>query len=280
MKSFLIALLLFAITSLGLYAIWYIVRGKHVADKKAQEKREKETKARTKKKEPRREEGIGKDSYCYPKINDVMGYELVKVVNVPKALTFEGVSEEPKPKEKTWGDTPGIGMSKHSVSAVNDDEIRRMQMQAEGNDSSNIPFEDRRPAPVEKPENKPVPIQTETEAATDEPVSDGHDTTDDAININDLEDIQGMGVGDGWNTIHDDSDYEEHFGQDELVDNIINNNADRIDEPVYNEDAAWMQREMEAQQRMARTMKNISEAEQAVLNGEAAEFANRFTDDE
>lgn len=274
MLKILSAFLLFALTSVGLYVIWYVGRGRHTAEKKAQEKREKEKAAHSTKKQEKALGGAARGSYCYPKINDIMGYDFVKVVNVPDELTREIVAIESKPKDKTWGETPGIGMTRRSVSAVNDEELRRIQMQSEGNDSSNVPFEEKRPAA--KP--KEIPIEGTTENAPKAEGEEGMelDTVDlESMNPDDIEDFQSGG---GFTWVRND---EDMIGEDDdqNVDIIIDNNADRVDEPVINKESEMTIRELEAEKEAEEMSKRIynSESDEEMKN--ALEFAQRYQDD-
>lgn len=83
--TFFIAAVLFLTTAVILYFIWYAVRGRHSI-----ERRRRQAEARRRKTE--REDntkvrwGVDKHSYCYPKINDTMGYEFITVEKIPEDL--------------------------------------------------------------------------------------------------------------------------------------------------------------------------------------------------
>lgn len=91
-----IAIFLFGVSSLGTYVIWYIVRGR---------RKRLETQAPADKTEqkPEKEKKESGKPYSYPKINDVMGYDFVTVVDVPKELLSQ------KKEEKQWENAPAVG---------------------------------------------------------------------------------------------------------------------------------------------------------------------------
>lgn len=119
------AAVLVAVTLVLAYVLWYIVRGRYVRQRKQA------LKAMAKGNTPKREEP-GKDdgdwkkhkgSYCYPSINEVMGYEFVKVVNVTEAepIVPSGNPVMPAPvkeEQKTWGNSEGTGFTTQSNNAV------------------------------------------------------------------------------------------------------------------------------------------------------------------
>ena len=96
--NIIIAVLLSVLSILLTYAIWYIVRGRAKKDRLSGGKN-KGGKA------PAPQGPYGPQSYCYPKINEVMGYDFVTVVGIPAELRKPAAR-----KDKSWADTPGIGM--------------------------------------------------------------------------------------------------------------------------------------------------------------------------
>lgn len=102
-----IALAVFLLTLVPAYIVWYVVRGRHVRRKK-QRKEEDRKKAEGREKK-KGKWGVDKDSYCYPSMNDVMGYDFINVVQVPEELKQDnngGVKEE-----KTWDKSSGVGLT-------------------------------------------------------------------------------------------------------------------------------------------------------------------------
>lgn len=119
------AAVLVVITLVLAYILWYIVRGRYVRQQKQAVKAM--AKGNTpKREESRRDDGDWKKhkgSYCYPSINEVMGYEFVKVVNVTEAepIVPSGNPVMPAPvkeEQKTWGNSEGTGFTTQSNNAV------------------------------------------------------------------------------------------------------------------------------------------------------------------
>lgn len=112
--NIIIAAVLFLVSSAGAYVIWYIVRGRRkklgrAAGTPAPGGREEEKPdAKDKPSRP----------YCYPKINDVMGFEFVTVVKVPDELLADKAEVK-----KSWTDTPAVGLTAVSgAEPVNDED--------------------------------------------------------------------------------------------------------------------------------------------------------------
>ena len=119
------AAVLVAVTLVLAYVLWYIVRGRYVRQRK-QALRAMAQGNTPKREEPRKDDGDWKKhkgSYCYPSINEVMGYEFVKVVNVTEAepIVPSGNPVMPAPvkeEQKTWGNSEGTGFTTQSNNAV------------------------------------------------------------------------------------------------------------------------------------------------------------------
>ena len=125
------AAVLVVITLVLAYVLWYIVRGRYVRQRKQAVKAMARGNA-PKREESRRDDGDWKKhkgSYCYPSINEVMGYEFVKVVNVTEAQPIipSGNPVMPAPikeEQKSWGNSEGTGFttqSNNSVSTISSD---------------------------------------------------------------------------------------------------------------------------------------------------------------
>lgn len=109
-----IALALNVLTLAGGYALWYLFRGRRRKRRGEAGEAPDERKA-----SHGGWGGYGKDSYCYPKINDMMGFEFVKVVRVPEELTIGPGKEEDKTStEKAKPADRATGMRQVSVRAV------------------------------------------------------------------------------------------------------------------------------------------------------------------
>ena len=109
------AVLLFLFSSVFMYIFWYIIFG-----------RKQRKKGESSHEEPKHDNettqkgkwGVDKNAYCYPKINDVMGFEFVKVIKVNQ----ETASSEKKPEaQPTWEGSRGIG----GLTAVSSTEARQ-----------------------------------------------------------------------------------------------------------------------------------------------------------
>lgn len=116
-----IALAGIAVVLFPMYFIWYTVRGRHVKEKRRRQKAAAEQTAAGPRKKGKW--GVEKGAYCYPAINDVMGFEFVKVVDSPD-FSKPAPSEEDS-TENTWAKSSGIGtntVTQSVVSAVPNDD--------------------------------------------------------------------------------------------------------------------------------------------------------------
>jgi Cobalamin biosynthesis protein CobT (nicotinate-mononucleotide:5, 6-dimethylbenzimidazole phosphoribosyltransferase) len=136
MLNLVLALAMSLMTFFGGYAVWYVLRGRHrkLARRKAAEERADAADGRPA--EPRREGrwGVGRDSYCYPKINDAMGYEFIKIVHVDPGLLE---TAEPKKEQEVKEGTTVKGNTRTTVRTISPDEdpeeaIRKMEEAAYG----------------------------------------------------------------------------------------------------------------------------------------------------
>lgn len=118
MLNIVIASVLFILTLGLVYAFWYVVRGRRKVQNAATEKKPSpEEQAQAEETETKkRKEGYSRDDYCYPKINDIMGYDFVKVVEVPEHLRPKKDAAPAEPEEKhvpSWDKGSSSGM--HAV---------------------------------------------------------------------------------------------------------------------------------------------------------------------
>jgi hypothetical protein len=122
MLPIIVAFLLFVATLVVSYVIWYAIRGRRLRERdaalKAAEKKGRAEGARKKAKSSAKGKwGVGKDSYCYPGMNDVMGYEFISVVKVDENLTNPGEPETKKDSSpagapgRSWDNSTGIGLT-------------------------------------------------------------------------------------------------------------------------------------------------------------------------
>ena len=219
--NLLAATVLFLLTAAGTYVLWYLVRGRAVEKRKGRrEKGRKERKA---------DEGYGykegtidKDSYCYPKINEAMGFEFVKVVSVDESLrpvTAPVRKDEPSP-EADWNKSEGIGTMTLSVSAVpaGMDADKYLESLNEGNTVEGL---DEKAAPSggaqrAKPAKKAEALEpNDDDAPAEESISE--EELSYVANFN----------HDWMNREFDEDD--SPFASDDALDAMLDENADRID---------------------------------------------------
>lgn len=92
--SLVIALLFLAVTMTAGYGLFYLTVGRQLrARKAAATDRAKPVKKETKEE---KDAGIARDAYCYPKINDTMGFDFVRVIQV------DGPSSGKEEKAVSW----------------------------------------------------------------------------------------------------------------------------------------------------------------------------------
>ena len=212
---------LFLLTAAGTYVLWYLVRGRAVEKRKGRkEKGRKERKA---------DEGYGhkegtidKDSYCYPKINEAMGFEFVKVVCVDESLrpvTAPVRKDEPSP-EADWNKSEGIGTKTLSVSAVpaGMDADKYLESLNEGNTVEGL---DDKAAPSGGAQRaKPA-----KKAEAQEP-DDDEAPAEESISEEELSYVANFNH-DWMNREFDEDD--SPFASDDALDAMLDENADRID---------------------------------------------------
>lgn len=219
--NLLAATVLLLLTAAGTYVLWYLVRGRAVEKRKG--RKEKGRKERKADEGYRHKEGtIDKDSYCYPKINEAMGFEFVKVVSVDESLrpvTAPVRKDEPSP-EADWNKSEGIGTMTLSVSAVpaGMDADKYLESLNEGNTVEGL---DDKAAPSgggqrAKPAKKAEALEPDDdEAPAEESISE--EELSYVANFN----------HDWMNREFDDDD--SPFASDDALDAMLDENADRID---------------------------------------------------
>ena len=107
-----LAIFLFSLTTAAGYVVWYVIRGQR--DREMRKRRglkpDDEAQEPSKKAKKKLKWGLEKDAYCYPDINDVMGYEFVSVIKVPGELTKnQKAATKQEEKRPTWETARGIG---------------------------------------------------------------------------------------------------------------------------------------------------------------------------
>ena len=136
MLNLVLALAMALMTFFGGYTVWYVLRGRHRKQARRKAAEERAGAADGIPAEPHREGrwGVGRDSYCYPKINDAMGYEFIKIVHVDPGLLE---TTEPKKEQEVKEGTTVKGNTRTTVRTISPDEdpeeaIRKMEEAAYG----------------------------------------------------------------------------------------------------------------------------------------------------
>lgn len=117
------ALLLFLLSSIMLYATWYIIHGrkrKKTSRTSGDQPGDEPDETHERRSNRKKKWGYSKNDYCYPGINDVMGFEFVKVVK----LKDDAPSPVPAPAatggKPDWEQSRGIGsLSTVSSTGIN-----------------------------------------------------------------------------------------------------------------------------------------------------------------
>ena len=183
--SLVIALLLMFVTLALGYIAWYLLWGKH-------------HKEQNKESSPQISEqfisSMDRKAYCYPKINDVMGFDFISVVKVSEELT---TGHAPK-KENTRDDK-----------AENQDRLTGANGRvSQDEDEPNLPDE-------------VTPVDVSNSNSDEEPQTDYELVPTENISPYELEQLDKMAP---WTN----RDYDDGYS-DEEIDTIISNNADLID---------------------------------------------------
>lgn len=96
-----IAALLFILMSFVIYVTYYILWGRHRKNIRKEKKQQENRPNVFKGDDKNTRWGVAKDSYCYPIINDILGYEFIKIIKVP----VNGQKEEIAKEEQTENGT-------------------------------------------------------------------------------------------------------------------------------------------------------------------------------
>ena len=232
--NLLIAIILFLMTAFALYASLRLARRSRridaVSNKQSGEEKPNEDVQQVKKRKEKW--GVEKDAYCYPSINDVMGYEFVKVVKT--GTTNEQALQEPVEPEtrKPWEESQGIG-GLRTVSSTD------ITSESEEDEFYPDPTQPARPRPRfpnmpdhEENAQKEEKITDQTE--TDNNYDDEDVTEIPGINEEDLELMQNMPEMF--------RDYEPPVDSipDDGIDQLIDDNPEVVEEPVIDEEKVEM----------------------------------------
>lgn len=229
--NIIIASLLFLLTTALTYAAWYLVRG---ARRKKTALKEKDT---TQQQDPQEQYdgAYGKQSYCYPKINEVMGYDFVTVVRVPLVQ-----KAAPQPKRIAYDQTSMIGFTNGAVTASSSAQDEDEAMIREDDMETAAGMQETQSAQGHQP-NRQEPLT----ATMDEQ----------SVSVEDIELLNKATLCDWPNR-----DMDETV-TDEYVDEMINQNSDRIEESEPNEEQLRLSREQEALRRNSQMEKDLDDSE-------------------
>ena len=248
--NLILAILLFLLTTLILYAVWYIVRGRSIKERAAKDgDRRKEESQEGKGKDYA--EKISKDSYCYPTINEMMGYEFVSVINVPDELVDDIKEDTLAPSD--WEQSHGVGLT--AVPGLEGPKAQENDDPYPENDEESRRITWGSPSGAEKP------IQTEEDKGYETSVAD--------IDISDEELNYLTGVNQEW--AH--REYDDTSIDDVIFNNVLDNNPEMIErsEPTEEDLRTSMEREQirlmrEAEEKLADIDNGMDEAA-GILDG-------------
>lgn len=239
-----IAAALSLLTMLVLYVAWYAVVGRRIRLRKAERLRKAAEKGKAAPEPagtpPSGTAGTKKGTYCYPSINDVMGYEFVRVVDVPEDILGIPKAKEEQDAQKA-AKSRGIGARTVSVTTVSSGEdteraIREIEGEEEGNR-------------IAKGRGDGGPSQKEDAAATTE----GEGEQEDISTFIPAEDIEDLNDATVWNFGQwSNRDYDDDLPSDAEFADMIDSEPEIIEEPT----------DTEAQERIARDRESLRRYEE------------------
>lgn len=229
----LISFLLAAGTFFTAYVIWYTVRGRRGKASRGGDKNNSAKEENGGKKLPW---GVPKDAYCYPAINDVMGYEFIHVVKVGDELKEDNRTEKEKTEDIIKHQIMP-GMTAVGVTAVNTEESEGEEIPDDYSPENKISTRRNRPT---------SPVRDDRKANADDEQAEEPEVEKINIEQKDLDYLATMSSEIGWWPT-DEEEYVEgqdeafnlinghHLSMDDRIDEIINNNADKIEMPGNNQ---------------------------------------------
>lgn len=246
--NIIIAAALFLLTSLMGYIIWYILFGIKKKEKKGGES-PKEAKAP--KESTYESKTIPRSSYCYPKMNDVMGYDFVDVVKVPEEL----LNNKPKTVEDSFAEAKPAG-----ITAVTNEQ--------DGGPEGDI-YEPTAPV-KEKPHTEKAPSNEQKKEEFE--VADGYTVVNTETEL-DPEEISALNMmGGDWNH----RDYDQAM-DDEMLNAIMDNNAGDIEQADFTEEDLRIAREKEEMERFDELEKLLN-TKNNETEDDIKEFSRLFPD--
>lgn len=219
LTNIIFAVILATVTLAVAYVTWYVVYGRSLKIRKmnAESEEGEETQGR----KPAKGDGkYDRKSYCYPSINDDMGYEFVTVQKIPDFLLKK---EKVKAEEETpsWDETSGTGLSAVSSRGNdNDEEDGYYGIEEETGEGNKLPDKPQR----ENGRNDSY--SDDDDDGMDEHIGDSelekHDEIVTVLNINadELEQIS------NWDWGNDEQDEEI---SDEQLSSIVANNPGQVE---------------------------------------------------
>ena len=219
--SLVIAVLLVLLSSLIVYMTWYVIHGRKVRSRKAPEA---DAEPRGDKKHNKTRWGVDKDSYCYPSINDVMGFEFVKVVKVDDAQPAQQNEPNVKP---SWEESRGAGLM-----TVSSNETTQEREEDE-------PFPEADPWTGYKGRRNHDDsmrrrlLKTDTEETIEPQESQFGIPVDDEGEDTEVQNIHEM-MSDGAREAFGEWNHDEDFISDDKFDDALNDLVDNIEEPEMN----------------------------------------------
>lgn len=212
--------------------------------------------AKSKKKKQRW--GVDKDAYCYPHINDVMGFEFVKVIKVEGTNKAQAPGNEPA---TDWEHSKGVNglriVSSNDMQESNMDEPfpEERESRPRTMPSGTEPY-------IHKMQRKPYPLHDDTsDRQDDEPME--HDLTEEVdFPETELDYIQQA------QSVWGPSENRTLNIPDEQIDMLINENSDLIETPRMDDE----------QVRIAEEIENMEKVKRAIRNNEEKSFRQDLDD--
>lgn len=229
-----IAVVLFILTTLMLWGILLLAK-KRNGKKTTESTTENENEGEEPTHNGKEKWGVGKDAYCYPSINDVMGFEFVTVQKVENELLGTQKENEKKTEDDqpartvSWGESQGIG----GLRAVS-----RTQQASSTQEDDAFPEEGnpQRPAPYSARN-----AQQNTQRA-EEPVEEVKETEEvEGISEEELDFQQStQSMWGEWENRD-----EQNMMSEEEMRNLINSNEELIEEPREDDEQKRIGNEIE-----------------------------------
>lgn len=230
-----VAFILMLLTIIAGYIAWYNLWGSYRKKKRLLD-------AKTDKKETYSPK-MDRKSYCYPTINDVMGYEFVSVVRVPDELTT-GKHAGKDEISSTGTPTRPAGLEGISGEERHDE------------DEPNLPDE----------RGQKSPLQAERKGKGE--TEDEYDVVESDVKIDPYELEQLNKMNEPWAN----RDYDDEFTE-QMMDVILENNKDLIDnEGALDADSLRIAKEQEV-------LRSISVMEDFMENTDTSEAARSLMED-